>query len=156
MNPTFANPTFAQSHATSAYAPSARLDRYFESEVLNADPVRLVTLLYRGAGEAIAAARAALAAGNIAERSKQILKAWEIVTELGRSLNHEQGGAISQQLAELYAHIGQRLLDGNVEQADKPLAEAAAVLATLGEAWQTVQKQQTAVPTSAEPLSVAC
>ena len=91
---------------------------------------------------AIAAARRALAAGDIAERSKQILKAWEIVQELGRSLNHEQGGEISRQLAELYAFAGQRLLDGNAEQADGPLAEAAAVLATLGEAWQTVLKQQ--------------
>jgi flagellin-specific chaperone FliS len=45
----------------------------------------------------------------------------------------------------LYAFAGQRLLDGNAEQADKPLAEAAAVLATLGEAWQTVLKQQNTV-----------
>ena len=135
------NVTFAESH-TAAYTPSPRLDRYFESEILNADPLRLVTLLYRGAGDAIAAARKALAAGDIAERSKQILKAWEIVQELGRSLNHDQGGEISRQLAELYAFVGQRLLDGNAEQADGPLAEAAAVLATLGEAWQTVLKQQ--------------
>lgn len=138
------NLPMAQTH-TAAYSPSARLDRYFESEVLNADPLRLVTLLYRGAGEAIAAARAALAAGDIAERSKQILKAWEIVQELGRALNHDEGGEIARQLAELYAFAGQRLLDGNAEQADKPLAEAAAVLATLGEAWQTVLKQQNTV-----------
>ena len=136
------NLPLAQTH-TPTYTPSPRLDRYFESEVLNADPLRLVTLLYRGAGEAIAAARAALAAGDIAGRSKQILKAREIVQELSRALDHEQGGEIARQLGELYAWIGQRLLDANAEQADGPLKESAAILATLGEAWQAVVKQQT-------------
>jgi flagellar protein FliS len=149
------NLTFAQTHA-SAYAPSPRLDRYFESEVLNADPVRLITLLYRGAGEAITAARAALAAGNIGERSKQILKAWEIVHELDRALNREQGGDLARQLGELYGYVGQRLLDANAEQADKPLAEAGAVMATLAEAWQTVAQQHRPASTPSEPLSVAC
>ncbi|MEI9812216.1 MAG: flagellar protein FliS [Acidobacteriota bacterium] len=41
------------------------MDRYLESEVLNADPVKLVSLLYRGALDAIAAARAALHAGKV-------------------------------------------------------------------------------------------
>lgn len=148
-------PTLAQTYASN-YVPSPRLDRYFEAEVLNADPLRLVSLLYRGAGEAIAAARAALASGNIPERSKQILKAWEIVFELGRSLDHEQGGAIAQQLAELYAYVGQRLLDANAQQEDAPLAEAASILGTLAEAWQTVQQQHSAGVQPSGPLSVAC
>jgi flagellar secretion chaperone FliS len=124
-----------------------RLDQYFEAEVLNADPVKLVSLLYRGARTAVTAAMVALSEGNIAERSKQILKAWEIVQELGRTLNHEQGGEISRQLAELYAYVGQRLLDGNAEQALKPLEDAAAVLAILEDGWRGVQTR---------PLSVAC
>jgi flagellar protein FliS len=137
-------------------AVNPRLDRYFESEVLNADPVRLVTLLYRGAREAVAAAGVALSTGDIAERSKQILKAWEIVHELGGSLNHEQGGDISRQLSELYAYVGQRLLDANAEQSQKALDEAAAVLAILAEAWQSVQAKQQTVSSESKPLYVAC
>ncbi len=124
-----------------------RLDQYFEAEVLNADPVKLVTLLYRGARGAVTAATVALSEGNISERSKQILKAWEIVQELSRSLDHQQGGEISRQLAELYAYVGQRLLDANAEQSVKPLEDAGAVLAILADAWQVLQ---------AKPLSVAC
>jgi flagellar protein FliS len=134
------------------------MDRYFEAEVLSADPVKLVTLLYRGAREAIGAAAAALEQGDIAERSKQILKAWEIVIELSKSLNHEQGGEISRQLAELYAYVGQRLLDANAEQSVKPLEEAGAVLAILAEGWQGVAAQQRA-ESAAQPsdsVSVAC
>lgn len=118
------------------------LDRYFESEVLHADPLKLVALLYRGAREAISAALIAVEKGDIAARSKQILKAWEIVRELSTSLNHEQGGPIASQLAELYTYVGQRLLDANVEQSRKPLEDAAAVLAILAEAWNATQAQQ--------------
>jgi flagellar secretion chaperone FliS len=123
-----------------------RLDRYFEAEVLNADPLKLVTLLFRGAREAIAAAMVALDQGNIPERSKQILKAWEIVHELHGSLDHAKGGELSQRLAELYAWTGQRLLDANAEQSRKPLEEAEAVLKTLAEAWQELQKKDQARP----------
>jgi flagellar protein FliS len=124
-----------------------RLDQYFEAEVLNADPIKLVTLLYRGARTAVTAATVAVSEGNIAERSTQILKAWEIVQELNRTLDHKQGGDISRQLAALYAYVGQRLLDANAEQTVKPLEDAGAVLAILADAWNGLQ---------AKPLSVAC
>jgi flagellar protein FliS len=126
-----------------------RLDQYFESEVLSADPVKLVTILYRGAREAVTAAGVALAAGDIPVRSKHILKAWEIVHELRGSLNHEQGGEISRNLEDLYNYVAQRLLDTNAEQSQKALDEAGTVLAILAEAWQTVQAK-------AQPMEVAC
>ncbi len=126
-----------------------RLDQYFESEVLSADPVKLVTMMYRAALEAVAAAGVALAAGDIPARSKHILKAWEIVHELRGCLNHEQGGEISRNLEDLYNYVSQRLLDANAEQSQKALDDAGAVLAILAEAWQGVQ-------TKAQPLVVAC
>ena len=129
-----------------------RLDRYFESEVLSADPVKLVTLLYRAAREAVTNAGVALAAGDIPARSKHILKAWEVVHELRGSLNHDQGGDISRNLEDLYTYISQRLLDANTEQSQKALDEAGAVLAILAEAWQGVQAHQP----PAQPLVVAC
>jgi flagellar protein FliS len=129
-----------------------RLDQYFESEVLSADPVRLVTILYRAAREAVTAAGVALSAGDIPARSKQILKAWEIVHELRGSLNHDAGGDISRQLEDLYAYVSQRLLDANAHQSQKALNEAGAVLAILAEAWQEVQARQPEV----QPLVVAC
>jgi flagellar protein FliS len=128
------------------------LDRYFESEVLSADPVRLVTILYRAAREAVAAASAALAAGDIPLRSKHILKAWDIVQELRGALNHDAGGDISLQLEELYNYVGQRLLDANAQQSQKALDEAEAVLAVLAEAWLGVHAKQQA----GQPIVVAC
>lgn len=138
-----------------------RLQQYLESEVMNADPIKLVTLLYRGALTAVASARAAFASGNVAERARQVSKAWAIVNELRQSLNHENGGELSRQLADLYDYVGNRLLAANAEQSQKALEEAAAVLATLSEAWQGIQAQPSRVAdyhpaTKHRGLSIAC
>jgi flagellar protein FliS len=140
---------------------NAFLNRYLEAEVLAADPVKLVALLYRGALDAISAARAALAAGNIPERSRQIQRAWAIIEELRGSLRAEHSPELSKKLTELYVYAGQRLMDANAEQSERPLIEAAAVLTTLAEAWQGIQtkpaQQQSApIPADHRPLTIAC
>ena len=47
-------------------------DNYLESEVLSADPVKLVTILYRAALESLGTARRCLYDGDIAGRVKAI------------------------------------------------------------------------------------
>jgi flagellar protein FliS len=108
---------------------------YLETEVLAATRVELVRILYRSALEAVALARRHLAAGAIRERSRQITKAWEILAELTRSLDHMQGGELSRSLGDLYAYMQSRLIEANAEQRDAPLAEVEGLLKTLAEAW---------------------
>jgi flagellar protein FliS len=128
-------------------------DRYLEAEVLNADPMKLVRMLYRGAIEATGAARLHLAAGAIRERSLQIMKAWRILDELAQSLDHQQGGAISPALARLYAYMQTRLIEANSRQADAPLAEVESLLGTLFEAWQSVKASPPPEASSYQPIS---
>ncbi len=147
---------------TAVTAARPRVDRYFEAEVMSADPVKLVMLLYRGALDAVAAARGAMAVANVAERSRQITKAWNIVMELRNTLNHEQGGEIAQRLGDLYGFVGQRLLDANAGQSEEPLLEVARVLGTLLEGWQAMETKPAASSGAyqevavRERLSVAC
>lgn len=135
-------------------------DTYLESEVLGADPVKLVHLLYRGAIDAVGAARRHLSAGEIPQRSRKITKAWEILNELLTSLNKDAAGeqsaeaeALTRQLAELYAFMQQRLLDANAEQADEPLAEVESLLDTLCEAWSELAQQSR--PAAAQNMTTA-
>src|SRR5579864_3146548 len=117
-----------------------RNKRYQESlddEVLSADPVRLIQMLYRGAVDSITTARRYLKLGDIRARSRAISKAMAIVTELSLSLNHTTGGELSKNLAELYAYAEKLLIQANREQSDPPLAEAERLLSTLLEAWQS-------------------
>jgi len=121
-------------------------DAYLEAEVLGADPVTLVHMLYRGAIEAVGNARRHLAQGAIRERSRQITKAWQIIQELTTSLDKERGGEISRRLQPLYAYMQTRLLDGNARQADAPLAEVESLLSTLCEAWEAAKPALPAPP----------
>lgn len=113
--------------------------KYLEHEVLTAEPIRLVQLLYQGVIEAVASARRMLARGDIKGRSAAVTKAVEILTELSAALDHNQGGELSSALAALYDYAQRRLLEGNHEQKDQPLAEAERILRTLGEAWLKIE-----------------
>jgi len=113
-------------------------NRYLEAEVLDADPLKLVSLLYRGALEAVGDARRFLAAGAIRERSARVMKAWNILGELLRSLDRRQAGELGTQLTRLYVYMQQRLIDANTQQSDQPLAEVEKLLSTLHEAWSIV------------------
>jgi flagellar protein FliS len=117
-------------------------DAYLESKVLTADPIELVNLLYDACIQAVRDARCHLAAGRIAERSREINKACAIVIELAASLDHERGGEISPRLALLYDYMQRRLLEANMQQSDAPLADVLGLLSTLSEAWAGVRKPE--------------
>jgi flagellar secretion chaperone FliS len=138
-----------------AYSNQAysNFDRYLETEVFSADPLKLVCMLYRGAVEATAAARRHLQARQIRERSGQILRAHSILQELNRSLD-PQYAQISRPLAELYAYMQNRLLEANSKQIDAPLEEVERLLSTLLEGWKSLAPiAQAAAAEEYQPVS---
>jgi flagellar secretion chaperone FliS len=118
------------------------------ARVLSATGLELVQILYDAAIEAVEAARRHLAEGNIAERSRKITHAVEILTELSQSLDHTKGGELSARLADLYNYIQQVLLDANARQQDDGMREAEGLLKTVREAWAQVAAQ----PGAAAPV----
>lgn len=117
------------------YSANAARDNYLNGAILNASPVELVCLLYRGGLDAIAAARRHLARREIRERGAAITRASLIVGELSAALDPAQG-EVAGRLAAVYAYVLELLARAQVEQADPPLAEAEKLLGTLAEAWQ--------------------
>ena len=115
-------------------------DAYLESRVLSADPVELVVMLYQAAIGAVQEARRHLADGKIAERSKAISRACDIVLELQSALDKERGGEIAARLGALYAYMLRRLLEANLQQADAPLGEVLGLLSTVAEGWAGIRK----------------
>ena len=108
---------------------------YVENEILQADPIRLVQMLYRGALLAIGKARVHLRERDIAARSRQVTKASEIINELTLSLDHRRGGELARNLVELYDYMQRNLQDANFRQVEEPLVELEQLLGTLLEAW---------------------
>ncbi|HEY1205547.1 MAG: flagellar export chaperone FliS [Bryobacteraceae bacterium] len=131
---------------------------YFESSVLSADPVELVRMLYRGAIEAVEKARQHLRERDIAARSAQLTKAGRIIVELMHSVNKDADPRLSQRLLALYDYMQRRLIRGNLDQADGPLAEVVQLLRTLLEAWDQCGAAETApaatIP-AGEPETIA-
>jgi flagellar protein FliS len=110
-------------------------DAYLEGRVLSADPLELVRMLYQGAIGAVQDARHYLADGKIAERSRSISIACDILMELDAALDHSRGGEIASRLAALYEYMHGKLLEANCRQIDRPLGEVLGLLSTLAEAW---------------------
>lgn len=131
-------------------------DRYLEAEVLSADPVKLVWLLYRGALDAVRAARRLLEERDIRGRCREINRAWGILQELAGTLKHENGGDISRNLAALYAYMQTRLIEANAKQAGAPLEEVENLLGTLVEAWSSPGSWNSSNGTLADSAEDAC
>lgn len=115
--------------------------RYVENQILSADPMGLVRLLYQGAIDSLLQAASFFSEGKIQERSAAISKAMQIVVELQTSLNMDAGGEIAQRLAQLYAYIQERLVEANAEQKMPPLQEAIKLLNILYGGWEEAALQ---------------
>jgi flagellar protein FliS len=111
-------------------------NQYLRQEILSADPMKLVCMLYRGAIEAVRSARNHLRERRIRERSRQITKAYEIIHELARALDPEHA-EITLPLAQLYAYMLTRLTEANTRQIEPPLEDVERLLTTLLEGWQS-------------------
>ena len=114
------------------------MNPYFERKILDADPIDLVRILHQRAIACIKEAREHLATGKIEARSKAITNAYAVVTELDNALRPDVSRELVDQLQSLYRFVQQSLLDANLRQVDKPLADAQGVLGTLLEGWNGV------------------
>jgi flagellar protein FliS len=140
---------------TRMYTSSNANETYLEARVMSASPLELVRILYDAAQRAVQEARRSLAAGDIPARSRHISSAGSILVELAASLDERRGGEIAARLKALYDYMGMRLLDANLRQADEPLAEVLALLATLAEAWTGLADPETAAAGCAAFLTPA-
>ncbi|MFN7993813.1 MAG: flagellar export chaperone FliS [Bryobacteraceae bacterium] len=129
---------------------------YLESQILTADSLGLVQILYQGAIQAVRDAREHLAKKDIRARSAAISKAASFILELTASLDVANGGVIASNLGRLYQYMQERLVEANIKQTDGPLAETLGLLTTLSEAWQSVggAAESSTDPASHQPGTV--
>jgi len=130
-------------------------ERYLTNEIMTADPLKLVCILYRAAIELTAAARLDLRAGAIRARSRHISRVHAILTELSQSLDPSHP-AVSRPLADLYGYMQRRLIEANSKQIEPPLEEVEKLLITLLEGWQAASATAShiaAPPSEYEPVS---
>ena len=110
-----------------------------ETGVADADPHRLVLMLFEGALAAIAQARLKLSAGDVVGRGKAISKAISIVQDgLRNSLDIQKGGELAERLSALYEYVTMRLLEANLHARQEALDEAAHLISELHAGWAAI------------------
>jgi flagellar protein FliS len=102
------------------------------------DPHHLVLMLMDGAMQRIAAAHGCLERRDLAQQAQLLHRAIAIIAELRGSLDHQRGGVLAQNLAELYEYMTRQLVRANAENKLHFLEEVSGLLADVRSAWVAV------------------
>lgn len=126
----------------SGFARKANLAAYqsvaIEGGVAGADPHALVQMLLDATVERIVSARACVEQNDRVRKAKLLHSCVTLIAELRGSLDLIRGGALAQNLSDLYEYIAKQLLLANVRDDVRPLNEALSLLGEIRSAWVAI------------------
>jgi flagellar protein FliS len=111
-----------------------------QTSIVDADPHRLVQLLFEGAAARIASAKGHIERKEYDKKSNQINSAINIVGGLQESLNFD-AGELAQNLEKLYDYMIRRLFEANVRNSIEMLDEVSGLLMQIKSAWDEIREQ---------------
>jgi flagellar protein FliS len=112
-----------------------------QTSITDADPHRLIQLLYNAAIERINMAKARMQAKDYAGKGQLIGKAIEIVGGLRSFLDFEKGGQLSAQLEALYDYMERTLLEASAKNDIAKLDEVLTLLRSVKEGWDGIRQE---------------
>ncbi|AHE95420.1 flagellar biosynthesis protein FliS [Thermocrinis ruber] len=116
---------------------------YLENMVANANPVRLVIMLYE---KAINCLENALEIGDTEDfdmqksKYEEIGRALEIISVLDAVLDMEKGGEIAKNLREIYRSLTDELTYQMLKEDKERLEKVIKILKNLKSAWEEVER----------------
>ena len=115
---------------------------YRMTNVMTADPNRLVLMCYEGAIDNLKIVKQGLIEKDYERKGNAIKKAQDIIEELLCSLNFEKGGDVAKGLDSLYNYMLRRLLDADIKRDIKAIDEVIGILDELKSAWEEIFNKQ--------------
>jgi len=115
---------------------------YQGHQVEGASPLGLVLLSYEALYKALARARRAIEAGDLAAEVDHTERAIEAIIELATNLDVEKGGKIAQSLGSLYGYMMHRLSDGVCRCSTESVDEVMRLVQVLRAGWQQLAAQE--------------
>ena len=113
-----------------------------ETSVDNADPHKLVVLLFDALQQTLGSARAAIQKGDVPGKCKHINHAVRIFEEgLIAPLNLQDGGELARNLHDLYTYCVQRLTIANIRSDAAILEEVQRVIEPVASGWKQINGQ---------------
>ena len=111
------------------------------SEVLDADPHRLIQMLMEGALLRMVQAKAAIERNDMATKASLLGRVTEIIQTLRGSLNHDVGGEISTNLDSLYDYMVHRLLEATMQNDTSMIDEVMRLLVEVKSGWDGIREE---------------
>jgi len=121
-------------------------EAYRQMNVQSRSPLELVVMLYDGALQSLAAAKAAAARNDLPARADGISRALAILSELQGTLDMKEGGQIADDLDRLYAFAIARLLDVTLKNDVAAIDDVIRTMTPLRDGWAQIAQPATARP----------
>lgn len=112
-----------------------------QTSITDADPHKLIQLLYNGALERINMAKARMQARDYEGKGKLISKTIEIIGGLRSFLDFDQGGELAIQLESLYDYMERTLLEASARNSVEKLDEVASLLRSVKDGWDGIREE---------------
>ena len=112
-----------------------------QTSTIDADPHRLIQLLYNGAIERINMAKARMQAKDAAGKGQLIGKAIDIIGGLRSFLDFEKGGELAPRLEALYDYMERTLLQASAKNDVAKLDEVLSLLHSTKEGWDGIREE---------------
>ncbi|WP_303292752.1 flagellar export chaperone FliS [Marinobacter sp. ST-43] len=112
-----------------------------QTSITDADPHKLIQLLYSGALERINMAKAKIQARDYDAKGRLILKAIDIVAGLRGFLDKERGGDLAERLDALYEYMEKALWQANAHNDIEKLDEVSGLLRSIKEGWDGIREE---------------
>lgn len=120
-----------------------KVNQYQKVQVMTADRVRLIIMLYDGVVKFNKCAQRAIKEGDIESRNTYINRSQAIVGELKNSLNMEEGGEIALNLSRLYDFSIEKLAEANLKNDASAVDAVTLVINELKGGWEGIAATQT-------------
>lgn len=109
-----------------------------DTGVSQADPHRLIDLLFQRAQDLLVTADAAIVNNDIATKGESITKVIRILDEGLRAALNPEAGEIAQNLQALYDYCMNRLLKANLDNDRSIIGEVRSLLSEVHEGWRGI------------------
>ncbi len=110
-----------------------------QTEVMEADPHKLIQLLLEGALTRLAMAKSLIDKKDFEGKNDKIGRSIDIICALQESLDHERGGEISLNLEKLYDYMARRLFDANRLNDTDIISEVMGLLLEVKAGWEGIR-----------------
>ena len=116
-----------------------------QTSITDADPHKLIQLLYNGALERINMAKARMQVKDFEGKGRLISKAIEIIGGLRGFLDFEKGGDLSARLESIYDYMERTLFEANAQNNIAKLDEVADLLRSIKDGWDGIREEATSL-----------